>query len=122
MPTSTSIVLRKKANKSGQFPLMIRITKERKTSYISTGYYIDLKHWDAKNRKVKKSYPNSTQLNNLLLKKLSEINSKLMTLESRDENVTLNKIRDTIKKPVNDNTFNSLSEKYIEELVVNEKF
>lgn len=122
MSTSTNIILRKKPNKSGQFPIMIRITKNRKTSYISTGTYIDLKDWDAKNRKVKRSYSNSTQLNNFLLKKLSEVNSKIMTLESREENVTLNKIKTTIKKPFGDNTFNSLSAKYINELIVDEKF
>lgn len=122
MSTSTNIVLRKKANKSGQFPLMIRITKNRKSSYTSTGYNIDLKDWDSRNKKVKRSYPNSTQLNNLLLKKLSEINSRIMALESVEENVTLSKISTTIKKPLGDNTFNSLSKRYINELIVNEKF
>jgi integrase len=122
MATSTHIVLRKKANKSGKFPLMVRITKNRKSSYISTGHYIDIKDWDIKKNKVKKSYPNSTRLNNLLIKKLSEINSKIIDLESKEDNITLVKIKNNIKKPFGESTFNSLSEKYINELIANDKY
>lgn len=121
MATSTSIVLRKKANTSGKFPLMIRITKDRKTSYISTGHYIDIKDWDAKNKRVKKSYSNSVRLNNLLIKKLSEVSSKVIELETKDYQVSLNQIKNTIKKPFNDGTYNSVSEIYLNELTANEK-
>lgn len=121
MATSTSIVLRKKANSSGKFPLMIRITKDRKTSYMSSGYYIDLKDWDAKKRKVKKSYPNSTRLNNFLIQKLSEVTNKVLELESNENVLSLTKIKNSIKKPSEKRTFNSLSKEYINELITNNK-
>lgn len=121
MPTSTNIVLRKKANSAGKFPLMIRITKDRKTSYISTGYYIDLKDWDSNKKKVKKSYPNSTRLNNFLIKKLSEVNEKVIELQSGEGDFTLNKLRDTVRKPIGKVTFNTLSKTYLDELEANGK-
>ncbi|WP_339882346.1 site-specific integrase [Polaribacter vadi] len=121
MATSTSIVLRMKANSSGKFPLMIRITKDRKTSYMSSGYYIDLKDWDTKKRKVKKSYPNSTRLNNFLIQKLSEVTSKVLELQSNENGLSLTKIKNSIKKPSEKRTFNSLSKEYINELITNNK-
>lgn len=121
MPTSINIILRKKANSAGKFPLMIRITKDRKTSYISTGYYMDLKDWDPNKKKVKKSYPNSTRLNNFLLKKLSEVNEKIIEIQSSESDFTLNKIKNTIKKPIGKITFNSLSKLYLDELTTNGK-
>ena len=121
MATSTSIVLRKKANSVGKFPLMIRITKERKTSYISTGHYIDLKDWDDKKRIVKKSHDNSTRLNNFLIQKLSEVNGKVLELQSNDKVFSLHKIKTKIKNPSDKKTFNSLSKEYINELMANNK-
>ena len=47
-------VLRKKNNPEGQYPIAIRITKDRKSTYLGTGQYIEEKYWDEKNRCVRK--------------------------------------------------------------------
>ena len=47
-------VLRKKANKIGQFPIAIRITIDRRTTYLYTGQYIEDKFWDDQKGRVKK--------------------------------------------------------------------
>ena len=39
-------ILRKKPNIQKLYPIAIRITKNRKTTYIFTGQYIDDKYWD----------------------------------------------------------------------------
>ena len=64
MASSIKLILRKKPNKQGLLPLVIRITKNRKSTYLYTGHYIDSEFWDETNRKVKKSHPNSLRLNN----------------------------------------------------------
>ncbi len=71
MASSIRLILRKKPNKEGLFPLMIRIVKNRKANVIYTGQYVEEKYWDEKNRKIKKSHPNSVRLNNLLSKEAS---------------------------------------------------
>ena len=58
-------VLRKKKNAKGLYPIAIRITKNRKSSFISTGQYIEEKHWDASERCVKSTHPNSKRLKQL---------------------------------------------------------
>lgn len=58
--SSVKIVLRKKKNKEGKYPLALRITKDRKSSYIHLGYDVLETEWDEEKQRVKKSHPNST--------------------------------------------------------------
>ena len=44
MASSIRLILRKKPNKEGLFPLMIRIVKNRKANVIYTGHYIESHH------------------------------------------------------------------------------
>ena len=121
MASSIKITLRKKANKEGLYPLAIRITQNRKTTFIYTGIYLDKRYWDEKNKKVKKSYPNSTSLNNLLLKKLSEASKTAMDLQSDDKSYSLTEIKKSIVKPLGEETFNTVSKRFLEELEQNKK-
>lgn len=113
---SIKIVLRKKTNKEGQYPIAIRITQNRKSSFIHTGQYIDLKYWDASERCIKSSHPNSKRLNQLLLKKMAEANDKLFELESNEKRVTSFTVKRHIKKEYKNASFFKLAEKYIDNL------
>ena len=53
---SIKTVLRKKKNSDGLYPIAIRITQNRKSSYLHIGQYIDFKYWDEANHQVKKSH------------------------------------------------------------------
>jgi len=79
---SVKTVLRKKKNSKGEYPIAIRITKDRKTSYIYTGKYVLEDQWDKAEQRIKKNHPNNKRLNNFLLKKLSEINDEFLKLET----------------------------------------
>src|ERR1700744_3326940 len=63
MATSIAKVFRRDKMKEGKAPVYIRITKNRKTSYIATTLRLEERHWDDKQKKVKPSYPNSAQAN-----------------------------------------------------------
>lgn len=94
---SVKIVLRKKQNKDGTYPLAIRITKDRKSSYIHTGHHINESMWDAKNRRVKKSHPNSQRMNNLLTAKLAEAEDSLLELETQKKDTSSRVVKSKIK-------------------------
>lgn len=67
MATTISKVFRKdKLNDKGLVPIYIRLTKDRKTSYIATDLRIEPKHWDDKQKKIKPSYVNSVEANTYL--------------------------------------------------------
>ena len=74
----------KRPSKDGKFPISVRITINRKPSYIMTGQKLDsLEQWDTKMQRVKKSHPNSVRLNNFLLNELAKANDKALELETK---------------------------------------
>ncbi|SKB53760.1 hypothetical protein SAMN05660903_01252 [Salegentibacter salinarum] len=46
--SSVNVFLRNKVNKSGQFPIAIRISRNRRSIYLYTGQYIEKKYRDGK--------------------------------------------------------------------------
>jgi integrase/recombinase XerD len=115
------IVLRKKKGKDGTFPLALRITKERKSSYVYLGHSIKLSDWSEKDCRVKKSHPNSVRLNNFLIKKLSDATNNLLELETTREGVTAKVVKKKIK-PTAGPTFNAQAEAYLQRLKKSGKY
>ncbi|PCE62678.1 site-specific integrase [Sediminicola luteus] len=114
-------VLRKKRNAQNLFPIAIRITKDRKASFISIGQYIDQKYWDTTNRKVKRSHPNASRINHLILKKLTKANEKLLEAEINEANVSASRIREDIKG-TNQLDFFGVAELHLDNLQKAEKY
>ena len=112
---SVKIVLRKKQNKDGTYPLTIRITKDRKTSFIHLGYHVNEKDWDAATQRVKKSHPNSTRFNNFLVTKLAEASDKTLEIETHKSEVSSKAVKQKIK-PSGGSGFFAQAELYLEDL------
>lgn len=108
-------VLRKKPNARKQFPIAIRITKDRKTTYLFSGQYIDEKYWDKRNSKVRKSHPNAARLNHLISQKLSEANNKLLQTETDTDAFSIGTLKKKLSRNRNLNFF-SIAEKHLENL------
>lgn len=94
---TVKIALRKRKNKDGTQPLVLRIRKDRKASTIHLGYHILSDDWDAKKQQVKKSHPNSVRLNNLLLKKRAEATDSAITLETAKAHTSARAVKLKIK-------------------------
>lgn len=105
MSSNAKIVLRKKPNSKGLYPLAIRITKNRRSTYQYIGHYIEIEDWDEKNIRVKKSNPNADSLNSLLSSKLSEANKALISLQSEKKDASANQIKKEIYSSGNSFTF-----------------
>ena len=121
MASNAKIVLRKKENKEGLYPLAIRITKNRRSNYHYIGHYIELKHWDEKNIRIRKSHPNADRLNNLLASKLSEANKNLIDLQSERKDLSANQIKREIYSSIESTTFFEVAQGYLLELERNKK-
>ncbi len=116
-------ILWKKKDKAGLCSITIRITKNRKSSYIYTGQRIDPKYWDSEKRTVRKNHPNSTRLNNLISFKLAEINQSLLDIETEDKPITqVTEIKKTISGKHKSHSFYTFAESYFEDLEKNKKF
>jgi len=112
---SVKIVLRDEPKQDGLYPLAIRITKDRKSSYIYLDYRIRKEDWDTKEHRVKKSYKNSVRLNNLLQQKLAEVTAEALSLESTKERVSAAAVRESVKPKVGA-TFFPQAELYLQQL------
>lgn len=115
------IVLRKEVKKDGTSPLAIRITKDRKSSYIYLEYSIPAKDWDDTNQRVRKSYPNAVRLNNYLLKKLMEVTDKALELEGLQNSISSQSVKKKIK-PSSGGTVFIQADLYISNLKADGKF
>src|ERR1700761_2095730 len=74
----------KRPSKDGKYPISVRITINRKPSYIMTGQKLDkLDQWDSEKQRVKNSHPNAVRLNNFLLSELAKANDKALELETK---------------------------------------
>src|SRR5450759_1121541 len=125
--SSLKIVLRKKAEKDGTFPenvlfpLAIRITKDRVSSFTYIGHKMQIKHWDEVHQRVKKSHPNSARLNNLLSTKYAEANDKLLELETNKNDVSSRAIKSGLTSAKH-GTFFKQADIYLENLKKQGKF
>ncbi|TYC10549.1 tyrosine-type recombinase/integrase [Bizionia gelidisalsuginis] len=116
MSSSAKIVLRKKPNAKGLYPLAIRITKNRRSIYKQLGHYIDLEDWDEQNIKVKKSHPNSKSLNSLISTKIAEARRSLIALQSESKDASARQIKTEIYRPTSSLTFFDYAKEHIEAL------
>jgi integrase/recombinase XerD len=66
------ILLRNKPNSDNLYPIVLRITKDRKPKLISLGMNCNIKDWDESNQLFKKCCSNYTQRNRVLLKMKSK--------------------------------------------------
>lgn len=105
----------------GTYPIAIRITKDRKTSYVPLGYSTPKELWDKKPGQVKKGYPNATRLNNLIAKRIAELSGKAITLETEKEEVSSKMIKKTIEKAA-PTTFFGQADLYLDTLKANGKY
>jgi hypothetical protein len=105
----------------GLYPLAIRITKNRQSTYQYIGHYIELEDWDEKNIRVKKSNSNADNLNSLLSLKLFEANKALITLQSEKKDASANQIKKEIYSSGNSSTFFELAQEHLDDLESSEK-
>jgi integrase/recombinase XerD len=84
------------------------------------GIYLKVKDWDPKEKKVKKSHPNSSRLNALIAKRVSDAEGVTADLETKSKTITSKKIKEEIlgKEPVE---FFPYADKYIQSLETSSK-
>ncbi len=94
------IVLWKKKNKNGAFPLALRVTKDRRTTFMRLGYSVQEKDWDKAAQRVRRTHPNSVRQNSFLVKKLAEATDTTLELEAQQKETSSIGIKRKIKPAV----------------------
>ncbi|NKI27853.1 tyrosine-type recombinase/integrase [Arenibacter sp. 6A1] len=116
------IILRKNYQKKDKtFPIVLRLTKDRKSKYLFTGEYILKKDWDETKGLARNSHPNSARLNNMLLKKLSEAHDAALKEVASNNKSSVSTILKRIKCE-DEFDFFQASEIFLENILRRKKF
>ncbi|TDE17671.1 site-specific integrase [Dyadobacter psychrotolerans] len=121
MATTIKVVVRNTAKVDGTYPLALRITKDRKHSYIHIGQSVNLEDWDAVACKVKKSHRNSVRLNNLIAQKLAEASDTSLELQAKKKDVSAKLVAKKIK-PKKGVTFFAVAKEFTDNMTKEGKY
>ncbi len=121
MNSTSQIVLRKKPNSLGLYPIAIRITKNRRSTFHYIGHYIELRDWDEKNKLVKSTNPNSKELNELISSKLKAVNNKLIKLQTKNKDRNIAVIKKEIYSSPKKLTFFEIAKEHLTELEASDR-
>src|SRR5262249_35357829 len=80
---SVAVIYRKdKLNLKGEAPIHLRIIKDRRINYVTTGIMLPEKFWDEKMKRVKGKFPNSARLNSFISNKFTELQDHVFEHET----------------------------------------
>ncbi|MCG2462665.1 site-specific integrase [Flavobacteriaceae bacterium F89] len=115
-----SIDTRRK-RKDGMCPIIFRLSHHRKTIAISTGFAVPPEYWNEKRREVKKTYngvSSVARLNNLLVKKKTELRDGINELEENGllRGLSITELKYKLTKPTNTISFFDFTQQLINEM------
>lgn len=121
---ATNIVLtidKRRKRKDNTYPIILRLSHNRKTTAISVGYFIEQNYWDDSKRMVKSSYKGTQsvkRLNNHFQKKRTDALDIITKLEESGElnRLSITQLKERIVNTSQKMSFYAYGEKLIEEL------
>ena len=120
---SISPIIRKNKISKGLAPITIRVTINRKKTYLSISHRINPKDWDNDNKRVKKSHPNSVRLNNIIKNYISKIDNIILEKEAKGEKINFDEIKQKVfNKTITSNTLQNFTNNYLNDLLDSKRF
>lgn len=118
MNTSISAILYKSKKLSdGTYPLMIRLTKNRKVKYVNLKVSLSPEHWDFEKCKPKRHCPNKEQIESLINKKCKELQDMVMEFKAADKEYTLQTLLNQASSPHSKIIVGDYLDSYIQTLI-----
>lgn len=96
--TINVICYKYKPLKNGEYPIMLRVSKDGKRSYLSLGISIDPEYWDFKKNEPKATYPNRDYLLKIIQDKKAEYQTQVLELKAFQKNFTASTLIKTTKQ------------------------
>ncbi|OOQ57428.1 tyrosine-type recombinase/integrase [Mucilaginibacter pedocola] len=99
---TAKIVTWSRPDKNKQFPIGIKVSQNGVPAYLFEGNALASRdHWDAAKQQVKKAHPQHMRMTNFLIKRLAEINGKILEFETDKKHYTAESLVEAIKpKPI----------------------
>ena len=110
------VCYKSKPLKDGTFPLMLRVTKDRKRKYVSLGLSLHEKFWDFEKGKPKRNCPNKEQIERLIAAKTAEYNDLIVEMTSQQREYTVETLVSHFHNQVRCATVVELYDKLIDDM------
>lgn len=91
-----------KINELGQMPIYLRTTVKRKSSYSSTGYWIQPKHWDPALEQVKPALSTHEEINLDITNQKKSILQSLIDASIKGQSISAKALKERDKKKLHD--------------------
>ena len=99
MSVSTKFILRPQSNPNGSaFPIMLRITINRKDQLVSTKKYSSLENWEEKEQRVNKNHANHKSVNLLLSTIASEVDLFVLSAGRNNAPMSFEDVKALVRK------------------------
>lgn len=99
MTTTVKTMLWTRPNKDGEFFIKVRVTRHRKSIYISTGYAIVQSHWNRNRRSVRATHPQAKVINAAIEEIIAKAKAIERDLDREDEVVTASRVKQEVTGP-----------------------
>ena len=110
------VCYKSKPFKDGTFPLMLRVTKDRKRKYVSLGLSLHEKFWDFEKGKPKRNCPNKEQIERLIAAKTAEYNDLIVEMTTQQREYTVQTLVSHFHNQVRCATVVELYDKLIDDM------
>ncbi len=98
--TTVAVILYKsKELANGEYPLVLRITKNRKRKYKYLSISCPEKLWDAENNRPKRSHPDKRKLDSIIAKTIAGYKDQIYDLEREGKDFTADTLFQSVQKP-----------------------
>ena len=110
------VCYKSKPLKDGTFPLMLRVTKDRKRKYVSLGLSLHEKFWDFEKGKPKRNCPNKERIERLIAAKTAEYNDLIVEMTAQQREYTVETLVSHFHNQVRCATVVELYDKLIDDM------
>lgn len=122
MATIRAVLKKNKQKANGLIPIYLRIIEGEKNTFKSTGIDVSEDGWDEKNQKVRSKYPNSGRMNQMIAKKISEVEDIRLQLDGKRGLGKALKLVSENKENDNIASFSKFFKEYVDQQKIDKKF
>ncbi len=103
--------------KNKELPIKLRITKDRKRTYLNIGVSVKLEHWDFEKNQPKKNCPNKEEIEQIILDRKKEYQEQIWEYKITNKEFTSTSLVEKVSNPIKAKTVEAVFDLYIQQLM-----
>ena len=117
-----AICYKVRALRDGTFPLMLRLTQNRKRKYLSLGLSVEERFWDFKKNQPKRNCPDREAIQTVIERKSKQYREQITQFKAEGKDYTLETLVQRVENPVRQMNFGDYMEHCIDVLKAENRY